>query len=605
MILSITRNGESLDLLPGTSLGVDVNTPIYFGDRDPELIPGLKSYSLTVPPTNKNRRLLNRPAELDNPKSFLTESGWIIYHDGRLISSGQLLVEDAGYEQDIRVTFIGGISGNLSGLKSREVGEFVEDQSFNVGVETQDVYAYAKEVILDPENYDFMFPTINVAEDSGLQPGDNEDDPGVPTRYAFFNLYESGRFALSSSVRYGLSPVVQPVIEYSTIAAQPRLHWVMKKMFAAIGYNLTGVFDSDVNSTELKDLLLVTNHTQDRRTRFLTEEPTMEDIELDPTFRPARMMPKVKGNVLLKKICNRFCWTPFVDEQNRRVRLLANRDLLKDETFVDWTGKVDPRYLASRSSQEVPQNFSTPFPKDDAFSEEFVIKVPAGATIQEYQTFSDLNNAPIDFNQVYYVASINEFCTLRGFAGSRRIYQSLGRDLGQTARGQEPVYTAGATTLLTRTAAQRRSSRWIVLDRNYWFPAWFMTPDSPLLDGELTSEVILLFYRGLQANRYEQRLYPYASAGRYNVDQEIVGNLSLLWNGDGGLFEVWWRDWIELLHRMKPVTYPVRLTSQDLADLDFSKKVLIGQHLYFVRRVRTNLEENGVSQATVDLYKIT
>lgn len=609
MSLLIARGADRLDLNPGTSIGIEKNSPVYFGDRDPEFIPGQVTYTFAVPNTPQNRRILQRPAQLDTLDRMLTQNGWRIEHQGNLHSTGRLEVMSAGMEEDISITFIGGLGGNLTELKDNSLGSFFAGQEVTVGTEAQDVYNHAGDTLADPDAYNWLFPTINLAEDSGPEPeSDDENAPLVPTRYAFLNLYDSGRYAKATGIQYSASSVVQPTIEQSSMAAQPRLHWVLKTLLSAVGFQLTGVFDSDQHAAELKNLLLVTNYTQDVRSGFASEEPTLDEMSLDPVIRPQRMMPSMKGADLLKKTANRFCWTPFIDEQSGRVRLLANRDLLQDPTFVDITDRVDPRYQNTRYDYNLPQAFTTEPPGDDSFAETFNYAVSPQARITEYETFAQLAASPLttpnDLENVFYVVELNEYCFYRGGNANRRIYQSLGRDLGYINRDQEPVYNSGATTLLMRTGISRGTHRWLAGGVNWWWPAWFRDPVTPLFpDSEVTTECIFLFYRGLQPNG-EGRNYPLASAGRYNFARQITGALSLLWNGSGGLYDVWWKEWISALHYLRPVTFRAYLSSGDIARLDMSRKYRIGQHLYFIRRVRTTLEEDGVGETTLDLLKI-
>jgi hypothetical protein len=613
MSLIISKGANRLDLNPGTSLGFERSSPIYFGDRDPDVIPGQVTYTITLPNTSHNRRVLGRPAQLDNPQPMLTEDGWQVFHAGHLHATGRLEVRNAGLEQDISITLVAGMGGNLTELKENNLGAFFRGEETTVGTESQDVYNHAAATITTPGDFNWLFPTINIADDSDYQPeSDDEGAPEVATRYSFLNLYESGRFAKASGIQFEASSVTQPIIEYSSMAPQPRLHWILEKMLAAVGFSLTGVFESDPDATELKNLLLATNATQDLQLGIGSSEPStgqvLAEMELDPVIRPSRLLPMIKGNELLKKVCNRFCWTPFIDEQFRRIRLLANRDLINDPTFIDWTDKVDPRHQNRREDYNLPQAFTTPATDDDSFVEKYPYEVPTDARVTIFETYSELRTAPVfdivnDPTNVFYVVDLNEYCFYRGGNSTRRIFQSLGRDFGFINRSQSPVYSSGATTLLTRTGFSRGTHKWLTGAGLWWWPGWHLDPVSPLTpDADLTTECVLLFYRGMQPNR-EGRTYPLAIAGRYNAEREAVGELSLLWNGAGGLLQKWWEDWI---HNLRPVTFNApKLTSGDIANLDLSRKYRIGNHQYFIRKLSTTLEDDGgVGVTTLDLLKI-
>lgn len=59
-MIDIKIRGNSLDLLPSTSIRIEVESPIF----DLEAIPTTYSYPFTVPATDRNRRLLGYVSEL-------------------------------------------------------------------------------------------------------------------------------------------------------------------------------------------------------------------------------------------------------------------------------------------------------------------------------------------------------------------------------------------------------------------------------------------------------------------------------------------------------------------------------------------------------------
>jgi len=108
MKLRIGKGGQFLDLNRQTSVQIDAQSPIYFGDRSTESIPSVKTYTFQIPKTPHNRTLLGDPSRLDNPRPFLTETGWQIRFENRVLFTGILEVESAVWRGDIDVTFANG-----------------------------------------------------------------------------------------------------------------------------------------------------------------------------------------------------------------------------------------------------------------------------------------------------------------------------------------------------------------------------------------------------------------------------------------------------------------------------------------------------------------
>ena len=113
-----------------------------------------------------------------------------------------------------------------------------------------------------------------------------------------------------------------------------------------------------------------------------------------------------------------------------------------------------------------------------------------------------------------------------------------------------------------------------------------------------------LFYRGLQPDA-DSLLYPQAGHSRRGFGTEPVGAYSMNWDGAGGLFETWWRDFIELMQHGRTDTRLVRLTISDLLELKKWRSVRKyyrtedGTAVGVVRSVRVRASRAGLELAKV------
>ena len=129
-------------------------------------------------------------------------------------------------------------------------------------------------------------------------------------------------------------------------------------------------------------------------------------------------------------------------------------------------------------------------------------------------------------------------------------------------------------------------------------------------NGDRMKDIVLLFYRGIQtlssinADNPDSIDYPLASPLNYDYFGNRIGNYSLIWTGQDGIFNTWWKDWHEAIQRMRGVSYSTRLKAVDIANLDLSKKKRIDKYLYFIKRIRLTITINEIKPAIVDYMQI-
>lgn len=119
----------------------------------------------------------------------------------------------------------------------------------------------------------------------------------------------------------------------------------------------------------------------------------------------------------------------------------------------------------------------------------------------------------------------------------------------------------------------------------------------------------LLFYRGLQPDPFDNN-YPFASSQNINAKGEVIGNYTLNWDGEAGLFENFWKEYVEMLSTGKEVQKVLRLTVQDLIELkDFENPT---RYLYHTRgniravikQVQFKVSSSGIAPARVTFVTI-
>lgn len=598
MRLKIGKGNVFLDIRRGTQLQLDMATPIYFGDRDPDLFPGVKAYTIAVPNTPHNQLLLNRPDRLDNPDDFLDEEGWRIYFDNYLLLEGKLEVEDGVKDSDIAVTFIGGLAGNVSDMKDKFLYKLDLGGDRVVGDTETELLSHAAVVAANPADYNYVFPTVKIHKD-----GERDEDDEA-TRYQFLNLYNTAAYVKSDTVE------IKTV--YSTMAPMPRLRYVLEQSLLDVGYSLAGVFDTHPLKDELNELILFNTTSLDTFDGTISPDGyAFSDMSLKAKFDLANHVPTKYSADLLRAVCNLLCLAPIIDTAGKQMILTWVGGLLEKVIKHNWTAKVDPIFRRERAIEDIPVEFKYDHTSDDDYATQWQKQLNNLTVERSHPTLTDARNAVTldDDDTIIYIESLNECFEALGYTRGPSpvvslLAQSKGKNLGIINEGEQPSYSPTADTLHMITIGEKRGVPRVDFVGEQYLPAYFddiVTPMQP--DGKQIKDIILLLYRGMQAG-YSGKLYPLAASGPYDFNEDIIGDMSLLWTGDRGLYNVWWADWITALRAMRPVTYATRLTAADLANLDWREKVRIDQHAYFVKRVQITLTTDTILPAIVEYMQI-
>lgn len=106
----------------------------------------------------------------------------------------------------------------------------------------------------------------------------------------------------------------------------------------------------------------------------------------------------------------------------------------------------------------------------------------------------------------------------------------------------------------------------------------------------------LLFYRGMIDNQ------AFASCDCYNPAGQESYDLTLNWNGEKGLFNVWHRDWVKFLDSATVHTFKVMLSTVDIMNIDLRKRVRIGANVYLIKKIELTLPMDA--PASIELMRI-
>jgi len=400
-----------------------------------------------------------------------------------------------------------------------------------------------------------------VADDveSIVETGVFEDSLRFPVTYVP-KLYDGENALFSGYANYpnyvgeiNLLPGYQfsgdPLRWETTVLPFPRLYYVLEQIASYFNIYLDG---SLWNIQELKDELVIwTNKPAEKLWTKLIKP--IKDVGVgqirivDSTIHIQNHLPQATVQELLTRIINTFC--AFLTYRNGVLRFQLIRPLLKARP-QDWTNYADPEY---DNQIEESQNFTLDYekPDDETGIEGQLERIDGGIDAEEF---------------------ITGFFTL---------YDRSDRDNYNPA----PFDIRSWTTPYTSESGI-----------------------SQAFDSSTKTSFRLLFYRG---KHNDSRGQPYALAthGRHNFEQDIVGEYSLSWDEEGGLYS-FWSDYIKMTLKGQTITKIMNLPITEILALrswdHIVKKVYneFGEFTGIVKSVKFKVSTKGIGLAEVVFVKL-
>ena len=586
MRLGIEINNEFLDLFPGTALQLDMESPMYFGDRDPEVIRGIKAYDIKIPLSAPNRRRLKRPDLLDNPDDFIYNDPCKIFYDNDLILEGTAKIILSHSEDYCNLRFTGGLAGNLNELKTKTLPELTLGGDRDVGPLQTDVIDHANDVVANSDNYDYVFGHVIYQL--------LETPTELAENYRYVNYYHDDSFFKTK--------LIDGLTEHSTLSPYPKVKYLLDQGFEESGYKMTGVFDTNEHSVELGNLVIYNNFTLDKAID-MEDDMDVDNMELFTNINLQNHVPATTINTFLKQVCNTFGWVPIINTTTKTVAIFAYNDLLTAKPSQDWSDKIERTFIKEAKSDNIPTKFcyahSDDYPGFLAYYTGVLTDItnPEYTILEPYELVSELPSTSVKSN-LHFVGSHSGYYRTVA-TGSPAFYNLVNKHIECYGEGEYSFEVDAKTMHLFSSSVAGGFQRRIA-------PITANDLISPIFsDVQKTTETTFLFWRGLQED-VDGDDWPQLSNQVYDVDENKItdANLSLLWNTTYGLYPTWWAKWHAFLLKTRSVTYATRLDTRDLRDLDWSKKVTLGVHDYFIKRIQITFTTSEIKTAKVEYKKV-
>jgi len=574
-MLALRCDDDYLDI-GEISISLVLKSPIL-NDED-----GSYSYNFSLPASNKNRKIFGFPHRIEGKNITQIEVPCTILFNGIQFLSGILLVTEAN-ENQYECNF---------GAGKGEFNYQIRDKLMNEVYMGEDIHLPS----LDPSNLNFndiitkFYPEINFA----LFPIKNEeyiDSTYYPVTaagkmYNYMNYYFANpNIPDNSGFRFDITPF-------------PYLAYFLDNIFKTFGYNNTN--NPIAAHAELKKIVIFNVHS-----KALVIPQT-----INPVVGLKEHLPDITISSFLKGLSSLFCLNYFFNNSTRRVTLKFFKDILKDKDVIDFSKnilslpkiKYDSMNLSSSMKLMMNMDSSDQYASDNCKS---IHKYNYRGSVNITTELPPSNNTGDDIFYVilessYYIwkyDDITQTMIWEYFCNELLPDYYIGNGENEITKETE------VSTLLMKKEMDDnvlgQGKAWLipVTKQNGYFQN-FAGSFENICAGRL------LFYRGIFKDSNDMD-YPLGSSDVYDFSWIKISdaNLALRWDGQYGLYENFWKDYIYwFLNIAKFVKFTKQLSPIELRNIDFSKKYRVNDQNYLLKEIRVTLTNKEIKVAEIDAY---
>jgi hypothetical protein len=614
--LEATATGELLDLYPDTSVELEYINPA-FATADES---GSFGYPFDLPGTSTNHRISGHAYMLERRDVIGISIEVRLTLFGLPIALGVAKLTYPVSRERIRVFLVVSRFSDL--IKNRSIRSVPYPAREEYATDFGPLETRMGEVVA-PNSEEFVFYPSMLSSEGGFVQND----------------YVDGTFRLFAQMDGLTQPGADLSTFYFTAVPHPYLVDVYRRVVEGNGYS----FDDGLFSTAADLRQLVLHH---HRPCGADEVADLLYIDLKES------VPDVAISTFLRSVDSVFCTKPYPDNQRKSFRLVQLQNLL-DSPAQEWTDKASPghevtptenngyllRYDVANdplhdtwlvwhfkellkptynsyynwtnaqtlSRIEELEDVEAPALRDTYYVEAsaafYYFRVPGWARLA-YSLKGEMPDpttlATAAEGDVWYSTNERQYLIyLRKDAGGALSWRHMAyQKIGEQKIGE------GETPLVA--TAQSVNLRMIDL-ATLPYP---MPSDHPvaapqsIYDLPEDKSLRLLIYRGLDATVYAGYRYPFATPDVYDTRGVKVGTHSLRWEGDHGLYEKFWKRWLDFLGSTRKVTRKLRLTAADIFNLDMTQQVRIENINYLIGKINVAVTMRGISEARAELYSV-
>lgn len=557
-MLRIYIDYQEIDLLPNTSIQLELNNPLF--DAENDIIKGSFSMPFTIPLTARNRIVFSFPDVIDNVQNLLRDFPCFIESDGETIQGVLKLRNIDGKKINVNLTV--GISAIGKSLQERKIYSFDFGGLRVMGTSNEELVDHMNLKSMYPDDSEYIFAPIKNPVVTGESDWDDH-----------FKEYIINDFVNSSFVLRPGGSIERP----RGVCPFPKLRYVLLQIMQELGIQVEeSFFDA-----EMSRLFLISNAGLERIIVYAVEDqPTRYDTTYAFQFRIGDLLPDLTVIELLRKLALTFGLAIQVTLNNKLILGKLN-DIIASDDYIDVSHLTSSVPNIEITEKEL-YNFIYKLDGDDSEPGEKIKDFADLIFMPDVATYVQLISLPdAKHNHLRYVKEIKQYYVFLVEFGNIA-WKFYCDDYGPIRNGEGTDITQGiAPVIVQRTPFNGEGLLLPTLKLKRYLPDFGLIYRSP--------ELRLLFYRGLQSYQTVNKLYPLLTDEIYNTKGEIVGNYSLRLGGEHGTYENFLKSWYQVKGRLRPVKKKIAWSMLDIANLDMSKKLNIDGDRYLIRKVSLTL----------------
>ena len=593
MLLQIITEGRETDLFPDTEITLEYENPFLATDH----IPAPYSLTYELPLSPRNRIIFgfsDRAASAGGLRPLQTR----ILFGGMEITSGQQTVDETA--ETISVNYNGAVFPEnvrqflqYQSLGRLSLGKLERDTSsrrtspYTYSSRRRVAESYNETLLawMEEDAPDMVAPTIAVRGTDSTADREN-----------FINEYiQKGGYLYQSPTRGFLFHKIIPCF---------RIGWIINQLLA--GHLTSNVYDRG----DLRRVMLVGRWHPNYQTRDDSPVYDIDPDTLEASVTYADFLPSLPANDFLSEVLKLPCATLYIKGSEYSIEL--NKDILARGIVRDWTDKL----IGTPSlSVEKGQTYVCGYSDEDE-------TLPTDQVLTQVETIWDMHR------EAEKTASEEEMKTYNILSTGQVIETMFDTETQNTCkynvmqqrmnRPREDVEQREETSVQSYDNAFNGSVLKTNLRAHYdptYTPAgtdssqkqlYYLPEGDPIEKKRPEDLTVGLYLR----KRYKVEPnpsfasgaeYPYMSHCNYDAYGNKLGDLSLAFPGQYGLFENFHREFATWVEKDKQVLRAsLLLTPLDLHNLDLRDKFYIGGRLYFIRTLSVTLQTDTILPAEVE-----
>lgn len=374
--------------------------------------------------------------------------------------------------------------------------------------------------------------------------------------------------------------------------------FVYKKVLAEVGLEL--VLEGDLKEAFFERLVLFSPYTQDEVVANASGEfYNVWDNLIDYNL----LVPEISFSDLIK-VANTFCCAFFFDLEQKTLTIKPNKNIIKETKRLDLSDYEEDVHEID-FGDDIYYNLIFEQDTADELVETNIKSLEGFDILSNVEKYADL---PIDFDEVgklRFVENVNTY-----YLGVQddtdtvdllwQPYATVPQNYINERREKEDKLEVKASPvqMIEEEDELNAGRRWCIPQSGYGLSS------KGYKTGKITAKPRLLFYAGLREDS-QGNDYPLATTDNKDHTGASIPNMDfpLRWEGDEGLYNLLWKEWVEFLRTSKPIVKRFNLPYHILQKIKWDIPIYSNGQKYLIVSYSLEVQQDGISMTTFHLRK--